>query len=68
MTIGRPVRRYGTVLRHVIQGVSEMHCTVCKEGGSHEWWPVMGVLLLQLLVSSLYKFGRSWTTKIQGPV
>jgi hypothetical protein len=55
MTIGRRVLRYGKVLRHVIQGVSEMHCNICTGGGSREGRPVMGVRPLQSPVPSLYK-------------
>jgi hypothetical protein len=32
MTRGRRVRRYGTVLRHVIQDVPEIQCTICAVG------------------------------------
>ena len=55
MTIGRQVRQHRIMLRHVIQGVSGTHCTICTGEGSCERRPVIGVLLMKSLVPSLYK-------------
>ena len=61
MTIGRRVRRNGAVLRHVIQGVSEMPCTIFTGGGYREGRPVMRVRHLQSLVPPLYKLAVART-------